>query len=136
MYTGFAPRRTAMSTCEKASHGLGEVSQGLLLHRLRPSRQPVVFAAGLGQLCRLLVIPRGATSWLPILLLLYSQVPHKPGMPAMLQQHRLLRRCGHQPEPRHIRKVSATTDTNSDQTDAHFRIAVHKCLGFPPKEVG
>jgi hypothetical protein len=124
-----------MRACEEAPHGLRKVAQRLLLDRLRAGCQPVVFGADLGQLGRLLVVPRGATSWLPKLLLLYSQVPYKPGMPAILRQHRLLSRCGHQSEPRHIRKVTAATDTNCDHGDARSRIDAaprHKYLAFPP----
>jgi hypothetical protein len=39
-------------------------------------------------------------------------------MPAMLQQHLLLRRCRQQSEPRHTRKVTNATDT---QRASHAR---------------
>ena len=106
MLAGLAPRRTAMGAGEKIPHGLREVTQRLLLHRLGPGRQPVVFGADLRQLRGLLVVPRSATARLPKLLLLHGQIPYEPRMPAMLQQHHLLGRRRQQPEPRHIRKRS------------------------------
>jgi hypothetical protein len=112
MHTGLAPRRAPIGAGEKAPHGLRKIPQRLLLDRLRPGPQPVVFGTDLGQLRRLLVIPRGAAPRLPQLLLLHRQIPHKPGMPAMLQQHHLLSRCRQQTKPRHIRKVATATDTN------------------------
>jgi hypothetical protein len=129
MYAGLAPRGAAMGAGEEVPHGLREVPQCLLLHGLRPGRQPVVFGTGLGQLGRLLVVRRGAAAWLPKLLLLHGQVPHKPRMPAMLQQHHLLNRRRQQPEPRHARKVTAHTDINSRHTPAH--VAIGRCL--PPR---
>jgi hypothetical protein len=45
---------------EEIGHGLGEVPERLLLHRLRPSRQPPELPPGLGQLARLLQIARRA----------------------------------------------------------------------------
>ncbi len=137
MYAGLAPRRAAMGAGEEVPHRLGEVPQRLLLHGLRSSRQPAVFGAGLGQLRRLLVIPRGAAARLPKLLLLDGQIPHEARMPEMLQQHHLLSGCGQQPEPRHTRNVSAPTDINGHRTPAHVEIGAsprHKCRGFPPKE--
>jgi hypothetical protein len=113
IYTGLAPRWTAMSAGEEVLHGLSEVAQRLLLHRLRPGRQPVVVGAGLGQLRGLLVVTRCAASGLPKLLLLHGQIPHKSRMPAMLQQPRPLSGCWQQTKPRHTRNVAANTDTFS-----------------------
>ncbi len=127
--TGLAKRRTSMGARKEVVHGLGEVPQRLLLHRLRSGRQPVVFGADLGQLGGLLVVPRGTTARLPPLLLLDGQVPHKPGMSAMLQQHHLLSRRRQQPEPRHIRKLTAGTDIGGPRS-------LPRCEGgrFRPKE--
>jgi hypothetical protein len=138
MHAGLTPRRAAMGAGEEVLHGLGEVPQRLLLHRLRPGREPVVFGADLSQLCALLGIARRMTSRLPKLLLLDGQVPHEPGMPAMLNQHQLLSRCWQQPKPRHTRKVTAATDTNEKSQPIQAGIGVpprYKCWGFPPKEV-
>ncbi len=137
MHASLAPRWTAMSAGEEVTHGLGEIAQRPLLHRLRPSRQPVIFGAGLGQLRRLLVIPRGATARLPKLLLLHAQIPHEPGMAAMLKQPHLLGWRWQQSEPRHIRKLGAATDNNGNRAAGQVENGApprHKCRGFRPKE--
>jgi hypothetical protein len=122
-----------MGSAEEISHGLGEVPQSLLLDRLRPDRQPVAFGAGLGQLRRLLVVPRGVTPRPPELLLLHCQIPHEPRMPTMLQHHHLLSWRGQQPVPGHTRKVATTTDNNGrrTRTQAGFGISQgNNCLVF------
>jgi hypothetical protein len=50
------------------------------------------------------------TSRLPMLLLLDSQIPHKPGMATMLRQHHRLLSSRKQAIPRHSRNVATTTD--------------------------
>ena len=106
---GLTPGRTPMGAGEEVLHGLSKVAQRLLLYRCRSGRQPLMFGTDFGQLRALLRIPGDATSWLPKLLL-DGQVPHKPRMPAMLQEHHLLCRCWQQPKPRHSRKISTATD--------------------------
>lgn len=125
MHAGLAPRGAAMGAREIVPHRLREITQRLLLYGLRSGGQPVIFGAGLGQLRRLFVVPRGVASWLPTLLLLHRQVPDQPGMSAMLQQHCLLRGCRQQPEPRHTCKLATATDTNG-RCASRFRV------GFPP----
>ena len=125
MHAGLAPRWAPMGAGKEVPHGLGEVAQRLLLHSLGPGRQPVIFSAYLRQLGRLLVIPWGTSSWLPKLLLLHGQVPHKAGMLAMLQEHQLLYRRWQQPKPRHTRNVTTATDTNGHRTPAPV-------VGAPP----
>jgi hypothetical protein len=110
MNTRLAKCRTAVSTGKEVSHGLCEIPERLLLHRVRPSRQPVIFEADLGQLRRLLVVSRGMAARLPQLLLLNGQIPHEPGMPTMLQQLDLLSQRWRQPKPRHAQKVASATD--------------------------
>jgi hypothetical protein len=110
MHTGFAPRRAAVRSAEKVAHRLGEVPQSLLLHRLRPGRQPVVLAASRSQLSTLLVVPGRAAPRLPVQLLFDRQVPHKPGMATMLAQHHRLLSGGKQPISRHPGNLTATTD--------------------------
>jgi len=110
MNTRLAKCRTAVSAGEKVSHRLCEIPQRLLLHRVRPSRQPVIFEADLGQLRRLLVVSRGTAARLPQLLLLNGQIPHEPGMPTMLQQLDLLSQRWRQPKPRHAHNVASATD--------------------------
>ena len=73
MHAGFAPRRAAMGASEEILHGLREVAEGLLLHGLRPGRQPVVLGADHGQLGGLLVVPGSAPPRLPKLLLLHGK---------------------------------------------------------------
>jgi hypothetical protein len=118
MYKGLAPGWPTMGAAEKVPHGMGEVPQRLLLHRLRPSRQPVVFGADLGQLRRLLVIPRSMPTRPPPLLL-DGQIPHKPGVTAMLQQHHLLSGCWQQSKPRHRRNLASATDNAGHRKAAH-----------------
>lgn len=137
MNAGLAPRRSAMGSGEKILHSLSEIAQCLLLHRLRPGRQPVVFGADVSQLRRLFAVPRGAAAWLPHLLLLDGQVPHELCMPTMLQQHHLLCGCWHQPKPRHTRKIATATDNNGQCTPAHVGFGIpprHNRPDFTPKE--
>jgi hypothetical protein len=137
MHAGLAPRRAAMGAAKEVPHGLGEVPQRLLLHRLRTGRQPIVFGTGRRQLGRLLVITGGTTAWAPKLLLLDGQVPHEPRMPAMLQHHLLLSWRRQQSKPRHARKVAAATDTNGNGKTVQVRTSVfrtHQCRAFQPKE--
>jgi hypothetical protein len=107
---GLAPRRTAVGAGEKVAHRLGEVPQRLLLDGLRPGCQPVVFGARRRQLGTLLVITRRPAARLPVLLLLYGKIPHKPGMTTVLGQHRRLLNAGKQPKPTHINNLGTTTD--------------------------
>jgi hypothetical protein len=44
-----------------------------------------------------------------MLMLLTSEIPHISGVPAMLQQHRLLGGCGLEPES-HANTLTTTTD--------------------------
>jgi hypothetical protein len=89
------PRRPPMRPGEKVTHRLGEITQRLLLHRLRTHRQPPERSPGPRQLTRLLGITRRACPARPPLL--------------MLQQHHLLGRRGHKPEP-HPHTLTTTTD--------------------------
>lgn len=89
--TGFTPRRTSVRSSKEISHGLGEVSQRLLLHRLGSRRRPPEFSSGFGQLTRLLgTARRTRPARPPMLVLLNGKVPDKTGMRAVLQQYRLL----------------------------------------------
>jgi hypothetical protein len=110
MHTGFAPSRAAVRPGEKIAHRLGEVPQRLLLHGPRPRRQPVMSGAGRGQLSALLVVTGRTASGLPVLLLLDGQVPHIPGVAAMLGQHHRLLSSRKQPVSGHASNVAATTD--------------------------
>jgi hypothetical protein len=110
MPTGFTPRRPSVRPSEEIGHGLGEVSQRLLLHRLGSRRQPPEFSSGFGQLTGLLGIARRTRpARPPMLILLNGEVPDKTGMRAVLQQHRLLSGRGRKPEP-HTGTLTTTTD--------------------------
>jgi hypothetical protein len=95
---------------EKVAHRLGEVSQRLLLHGLRPGRQPIVFGAGRSQLSTLLVVTGRLAACPPVLLLLHSQVPHKPGVATVPGQSSRLLAGRKQPKPAHINNLGMTTD--------------------------
>jgi hypothetical protein len=110
---GLTPRRTTMGAVEKVSHRLREVPQRLLLHGLRPGRQPVVFNAGRSQLSTLFVVAGRLAAWLPVLLLLHGQIPHKPGVATVFGQCCRLLRAGKQPKPAHINNIGRTTDNLS-----------------------
>jgi hypothetical protein len=110
VHTSFTPRRAAMRAVEEAPHGLREIPQRLLLHRMTPSTKPRVLGASFGQLRRLLQISGGLAARSPVLLLLHRQIPHIPRVPAVRQQRLLLIRGRQQSEPRHIRTVATTTD--------------------------
>jgi hypothetical protein len=64
-----------------------------------------------GQLRALLVVARRAAARLPMLLLLNRQVPHIPGVAAMLGQNRRLLSSRKQPISRHTENLAPTTDT-------------------------
>ncbi|MCW2944115.1 MAG: hypothetical protein JWR24_832, partial [Actinoallomurus sp.] len=111
MPAGFAPRGPAMRTGEEVAHGLGEIPQRLLLHRLRPRRQPPERFTRLGQLPRLLPLARRTrTPRPPMLMLVHRKIPHKTGMRAVLQQHPLLGGRGLKTKP-HTNTLTTTTDT-------------------------
>jgi hypothetical protein len=113
MPAGLTPRRAPVGAVEKVAHRLREIPQALLLHRLRPGRQPVLFGAGRRQLGTLLVITRRPAARLPVPLLLDRQIPHKPGMATVFGQHCRLLRAGKQPKPAHSNNLGKTTDNLS-----------------------
>ncbi len=95
----------------------GEVPQRLLLHRLGAGGQPRVFRPGLGELPALLQVARRARpARVPVGVLLDGQVPHVPGVAAVVPQHRLLGGGGEQPVPRHANTLSDSTDISGEVT--------------------
>ncbi|MDT5355808.1 MAG: hypothetical protein QOJ56_4340 [Mycobacterium sp.] len=110
---GLTPRRATVGAVKKVAHRLREVPQRLLLYGLRPGCQPVAFGAGRRQLRTLLVVTGRSAARLPVLLLLHSQIPHKPGMATVLGHCSRLLRAGKQAEPAHINNVGITTDNLS-----------------------
>jgi hypothetical protein len=114
MPSGLAPRRAAVGAVEKVVHRLCEVPQRLLLHGLRPGRQPIVMGTNGSQLSTLLVVTGRLASWLPVPLLLDGQIPHKPGMATMFSQRCRLLRPRKQSKPRHIDNLGTRTDNISE----------------------
>jgi hypothetical protein len=97
-----APGRRLMTPTVEALHGLVEVSQCLLLHRLRACPQPAELGPCLGQLATLLSeVRRRCPVTGPHRPLLKCQVPHVPRKPALFQQGSLLRDSRVQTEPGH-----------------------------------
>ena len=123
MHTGLTPPRAAMRATEEVPHGLREIPQRLLLHRLTSGPKPPVLGASLCQLRGLLQIPGSLATRLPMLLLLHRQIPHIPRVPTMRQQCLLLLRSRQQSKPRHIRTVTTDTDIPSPSTPAPLGIS-------------
>jgi hypothetical protein len=128
MHTGLTPCRTAVRSAEKAAQCLGEITQRLLLHGLRTSRQPIVLGTCRGQLSALLVVAGRATTELPVLLLLDGEIPHIPSVTTMLRQNRRLLRRRKQSVTRHVSNLAATTDKLSKGEAALPSVA--KAKGF------
>jgi hypothetical protein len=132
VHMGFTPCRTAVRAAKEVLHGLREIPQRLLLHRLAPSTKPRILGARLRQLRGLLQVAGSLAARLPIPLLLHRQIPHIPRIPAVRQQCRLLLRGRQQPEPRHTGTVTASTDISGRRTPAHLGIGF---LPGPPSRV-
>src|SRR5665647_2447593 len=93
MLAGFTPRRAPMGSCEEHPPRTVKVPQRLLLDGLRPGSQPRLRSPGLGQLRGLGVETRSrALPTPPHQALLQAEVPHVPGVAALLQQEHFL--CG------------------------------------------
>jgi hypothetical protein len=120
VFAGLTPGRATMGSVEKVAHRLCEVPQRLLLHGLRPGREPLVFGAGRRQLGTLIVVIRCSAARLPVLLLLDGQVPHKPGMATMLGQYCRLLKARKQPKPTHTDNIGARTDNTSKPGTRRF----------------
>ncbi len=102
VHPGSTPRRAPVGPCVEAFDRAVEVPQRLLLHGLRSCPQPPECSPRLGQLPRLLDVPRRRTFVAgPHRPLLKSQVPQVPGMPTLHQQRSLLSRRRVHPEPGH-----------------------------------
>jgi hypothetical protein len=100
---------------EERSHRLGEVAQRLLLHSLRAFGQPGVLRAGSGELSALLQVARRALpTGVPVRVLLDGEVPHVPGVRAVVPQHGLLGVRGEQSVPGHTNILSIDTDISEE----------------------
>ena len=114
---GLAPRRPPgrVARAEEGGHGLGEVAQRLLLHRLGACGQPRVPRSRPGELPALLQVARRARpAWAPVAVLLDGQVPHVPSVRAVAPQHRFLGGRGEQPVPGHTNTLANTTGLSGE----------------------
>jgi hypothetical protein len=107
------PRRAPIRILriQECGHRPGEIPEGLLLHRLGSGSQPCMLRPGLGELPALLDIawrPRAARA--PVRVLLDGQIPHVPGVRAVIAHCRLLGGRGEQPVSGHTNTVAMTTD--------------------------
>jgi hypothetical protein len=99
-----------MGSPEEVAHGLGEITQCLLLNRVGSSGQPRECLSRLGQLARLFAVAgRTRSSRTPMKVLFHGKIPDKTGMCAVLQQRRLLYGRGLKPKP-HAATLLTTTD--------------------------
>ena len=100
MLAGFTPRRAPVGPSEEAPPPLVKVPQRLLLDRLRPGSQPRLRSPCSSQLCGLGVeTRRGPLPPRPHQSLLQAEVPHVPGVSALLGQEHLLCNARIQAEP-------------------------------------
>jgi hypothetical protein len=107
------PRWSPCRVCrvEECRHSLAEVAQGLLLHHLGACGQPRVLGAGGCELTALLQVAWGALpARAPVSVLLDGQVPHVPGMGAVVAQRSLLDRRWKQAIAGHTNTLATTTD--------------------------
>ena len=111
--SGLPPRRTPgrVFRVEEGRHRLLEITQSLLLHRLRSCGQPRVLRTGSGQLAALLQVARSAGApTVPLRVLFNRQIPHEPSMRAMISQHCLLGWRRKQAVSGHTNTLATTTD--------------------------
>jgi hypothetical protein len=111
-----APGRPLVRPGEEVRHRLREITQRLLLHRLRPGPQPPELGAGLGQLPGLLVVVRCPAPSVPgpEAVLLDRQIPHIPGVRAMPEQGGVLLGRGGQTVTRHEASLTCTLEHRSE----------------------
>jgi hypothetical protein len=111
MPPGLPPRRATMGPSEKACHGLREVPQRLLLHHLGATAEPVMLGPGLRELPALLQVSRPAPpARPPVRLLLHRQIPHVPGIGAVLPQLGFLAGRRRKTVPVHAATLAARSD--------------------------
>ncbi len=109
--SGLAPCRFAVSAGEEVPHGLHKVAERLLLHHLTANPQPGMFSPRGRELPALLRVTRRTRPAGAVPRLLFTgEVPDKPGMGAMLPQHRFLGNRWKQAVTRHTKTLSSTTD--------------------------
>src|SRR5665647_1401495 len=112
MLAGFTPRRATMGSGEEPLPRLVKVPQRLLLDGLRPAGKPRLRSPGGSQLPGLGVESRrGSFPTRPHQALLEAEVPHVPGVTALLQQEHCLCGARVQAEP-HTANLATTYDTH------------------------
>ena len=110
---GLAPRWLTgrIGRAEECGHCLSEIAEGLLLDCLGACGQPRMLGAGGGELPTLLKVAGGVlAAWAPVPMLLDSQVPHIPGMRAVVPKHCFLGSGGTQTVPVHTNTLATTSD--------------------------
>jgi hypothetical protein len=117
-----APCRPAcrVRRVEEGNHRVGEVPQGLLLNHLGARGQPVILGAEGGELATLHEVARSARpARAPVRMLLHREIPHIPGMRAVISQQRFLSRRGKQAVPGHTNTLATSAD-NSREVKRRF----------------
>jgi hypothetical protein len=90
---------------------MGEVAQGLLLHHLGACSQPRVLGAGGCELTALFQVAWSTLpAWPPMPVLLDGQVPHVPGVGAVVTQRSFLDRQWKQSIAGHANTLATTID--------------------------
>jgi hypothetical protein len=96
---------------EERGQRLGKVTQGLLLNHLGARAKPVIRCARCSELPALLHVTwRTLTARPPVGVLLDGQIPHVPGMCAVLPHHHLLGGSRKQPVSAHANTVTMRAD--------------------------
>jgi hypothetical protein len=113
--SGLTPRRapSRIVRIQECGHRADEIPEGLLLHRLGSGSQPCMLRPSLRELSALLDIswrPRAARA--PVRVLLDGQVPHVPGVRAVIAHYRFLGGRGKQPVLGHTNTVAMATDVS------------------------
>ena len=115
---GLAPGRPTgrVRRVEERLHRLREVPQRLLLDHLGACPQPVVFRTGGGELSALLqVAGRALAAGVPVRVLLDGEVPHVPGLRAVVPEHRLfLGGRGDHAVSGHANTLASATDISGE----------------------
>jgi hypothetical protein len=70
-------------------------------------------------------------AWLPVLLLLHCQVPHKPGMTALLGHCCRMLRAGKQPKSAHSSNLGVATDNLLKGEKRHFLPRIKPGISTP-----
>ena len=117
MPAGFTPRRAPVGAGKRVRPRLVEVTQRLLLNGLRPAGKPPLRSSGSSQLRGLGVeAQRRSLPSPPHQALFESEVPHIPGMSALLGQEHFLCSAWIQAEPQGPQRSAGLRHPCRDQT--------------------